>query len=47
MSGRNEAPACVFCQIVDGDLAGYWVAESSQVYLTPALTPTPTPAPTP
>jgi subtilisin family serine protease len=31
--------------IVDGDLAGYWVAESSRVYLTPAPTPTSPPAP--
>jgi subtilisin family serine protease len=34
-------------QIVDGDLAGFWVAESSQVFLTPPATPSPTPMPTP
>ena len=34
-------------QIVDGELAGYWVAESSWVFLTPAPTPVPTPPPTP
>ena len=34
-------------QIVDGDLAGYWVAESSRVYLTPVPTPVPTPTPAP
>ncbi len=33
-------------QLVDGALAGYWVAESSEVFLTPAATPTPTPAAT-
>ncbi|HEX6475485.1 MAG TPA: S8 family serine peptidase, partial [Candidatus Limnocylindria bacterium] len=33
--------------IVDGDLAGYWVAESSQVYLTPEPMPTSAPTPTP
>jgi subtilisin family serine protease len=33
--------------IVDGALAGYWVAESSEVFLTPAATPTPAPLPTP
>ncbi|HEX5579866.1 MAG TPA: S8 family serine peptidase [Candidatus Limnocylindria bacterium] len=34
-------------QIVDGDLAGFWVAESSRVFLTPAPAPAPTPLPTP
>ena len=34
-------------QLVDGPLAGYWVAESSDVFLTPTATPTPTPSPTP
>jgi len=36
-------------QIVDGDLAGYWVAESSQVFLTlePSPVPTATPLPIP
>ena len=34
-------------RLVDGALAGYWVAESSQIFLTPAATPTPTPAATP
>ncbi len=34
-------------QLVDGALSGYWVAESSKVFLTPTATPTPTPAPTP
>ena len=32
-------------QLVDGDLAGYWVSESSKVFLTPTATPTPTPSP--
>jgi subtilisin family serine protease len=32
-------------QIVDGALSGYWVAESSKVFLTPTATPTPTPTP--
>ncbi len=34
-------------QLVDGALSGYWVAESSQVFLTPTATPTPTPTATP
>lgn len=34
-------------QLVDGDLAGYWIAESSRVFLTPAATPTPTPTASP
>jgi hypothetical protein len=33
--------------LVDGELAGYWVQESSTTYLTPDPTPTPTPSPTP
>lgn len=33
--------------LVDGPLPGYWVAESAEVFLTPAPTPTPTPSPTP
>jgi hypothetical protein len=35
--------------LVDGPLDGYWVAESSEVFLTaaPTATPSPTPAPTP
>jgi subtilisin family serine protease len=33
--------------MVDGPLAGYWVPESSEVFLTPPPTPTPTPSPTP
>jgi len=32
---------------VDGALAGYWIAESSKVFLTPIATPTPTPLPSP
>ena len=34
-------------QIVDGELAGYWIAESARVFLTPAPMPVPTPTPTP
>jgi subtilisin family serine protease len=34
-------------RVVDGGLAGYWVAESSAVFLTPPPPPTPTPTPTP
>lgn len=33
--------------LVDGELAGYWVQESSTTYLTPDPTPTPTPTPSP
>jgi hypothetical protein len=33
--------------MVDGPLAGYWVPESSEVFLTPSPTPTPTPSPSP
>jgi subtilisin family serine protease len=33
--------------VANGGLAGYWVQESSRVYLAPAATPTPTPTPTP
>jgi subtilisin family serine protease len=33
--------------MVDGSLAGFWVAESSAVKLTPQPTPTPTPTPSP
>ena len=33
--------------LVDGPLAGYWVAETADTYLTPDPTPTPTPSPTP
>ena len=32
-------------QLVDGDLAGYWVSESSKVFLTPTATAAPTPSP--
>ncbi|HEY8179162.1 MAG TPA: S8 family serine peptidase [Candidatus Limnocylindria bacterium] len=34
-------------QLVDGALAGYWVAESSAVFFTPTATPTPSPTPAP
>lgn len=33
--------------VTNGGLAGYWIPESSRVYLAPAATPTPTPSPTP
>ena len=33
----------IWYQLVDGALAGYWIAESSRVFLTPTATPTPTP----
>jgi len=37
----------IWYQLVDGALAGYWIAESSKVFLTPIATPTPTPLPSP
>ncbi|HEY8178953.1 MAG TPA: S8 family peptidase [Candidatus Limnocylindria bacterium] len=48
-SKRSAIPGRIgfWFQIVDGPLAGYWVAESSEVFLTPSATPTPTPAATP
>jgi subtilisin family serine protease len=37
----------IWYQLVDGALAGYWIAESSRVFLTPTATPTPTPTASP
>ena len=37
----------IWYQLVDGALAGYWIAQSSTVFLTPAATPTPTPTAAP
>jgi subtilisin family serine protease len=31
--------------LIDGPLAGHWVAESSEIFLSPAASPTPTPSP--
>ena len=36
-----------FLYLVDGDLAGYWVPESSSTFLTPDATPTPSPSASP